>query len=45
MILLASPIWNVRAPMIMSTFAESHEFSGRAMPHEVSTAVMREELP
>jgi flavodoxin len=27
-ILLASPIWNVRAPMIMTTFAESYDFTG-----------------
>jgi flavodoxin len=27
-VLLASPVWNVRAPMIMLTFAESHDFSG-----------------
>jgi flavodoxin len=30
-VLLASPIWNVRAPMIMSTFTESHDFSGRTV--------------
>ena len=30
-ILLASPIWNVRAPMIMSTFAERHDFSGKTV--------------
>jgi flavodoxin len=30
-ILLASPIWNVRAPMIMSTFAERHDFAGRTV--------------
>jgi len=30
-ILLASPIWNVRAPMIMSTFTERHDFSGRTV--------------
>ena len=28
-ILLASPIWNVRAPMIMTTFAEAYDFSAR----------------
>jgi flavodoxin len=27
-VLLAGPIWNVRAPMIMSTFADSYDFSG-----------------
>jgi hypothetical protein len=25
------PIWNVRAPMIMSTFTERHDFSGRTV--------------
>ncbi len=30
-VLLASPIWNVRAPMIMSTFAESHDFAGKTV--------------
>jgi flavodoxin len=30
-ILLASPIWNVRAPMIMTTFAESYAFSGKTV--------------
>jgi flavodoxin len=30
-VLLASPIWNVRAPMIMSAFTERHDFSGRAI--------------
>ena len=30
-VLLASPIWNVRAPMIMSTFAESYDFSGKTV--------------
>jgi flavodoxin len=30
-VLLASPIWNVRAPMIMSTFAESHDFTGKTI--------------
>jgi Flavodoxin len=30
-VLLASPIWNVRAPTIMSTFAESHDFSGKVV--------------
>ena len=28
-ILLASPIWNVRAPMIMTTFAERYDFAAR----------------
>jgi flavodoxin len=30
-VLLGSPIWNVRAPMIMSTFAESFDFSGKTI--------------
>jgi hypothetical protein len=30
-VLLGSPIWNVRAPMIMSTFAESLDFAGKAV--------------
>jgi flavodoxin len=38
-ILLASPIWNVRPPMIMSTFAESYDFSGRTV-HPLTTHAM-----
>ena len=30
-ILLASPIWNVRAPMIMATFAERYDFAGKTV--------------
>jgi hypothetical protein len=30
-VLLGSPIWNVRAPMIMSTFAESLDFTGKTI--------------
>ena len=30
-VLLASPIWNVRAPMIMSTFAERYDFTGKTI--------------
>ena len=30
-VLLGSPIWNVRAPMIMSTFAESFDFTGKTI--------------
>ena len=30
-VLLASGIWNVRAPMIMTTFAESYDFTGRTI--------------
>ena len=28
-VLLGSPIWNVRAPMIMSTFVEGFDFTGK----------------
>jgi flavodoxin len=38
-ILLASPIWNVRAPMIMTTFTESHDFAGKTV-HPVTTYAM-----
>jgi hypothetical protein len=38
-ILLASPIWNVRAPMIMSTFVENYDFSGKTV-HPVTTYAM-----
>ncbi|MFE7568465.1 flavodoxin [Streptomyces sp. NPDC057539] len=38
-VLLASPIWNVRAPMIMSTFAERYDFRGRTV-HPVTTYAM-----
>jgi len=38
-ILLASPIWNVRAPMIMTTFVEDHDFSGKIV-HPVTTYAM-----
>ena len=30
-LLLASGIWNVRAPMIMTTFAESYDFTGKTI--------------
>jgi flavodoxin len=30
-VLLASPIWNVRAPMIMSTFADRYDFAGKTV--------------
>jgi hypothetical protein len=30
-VLLASPLWNVRPPMIMRTFAERHEFNGKTV--------------
>ena len=38
-ILLASPIWNVRAPMIMTTFAQTYDFSGKTV-HPVTTHAM-----
>ena len=39
-VLLASGIWNVRAPMIMATFAETYDFSGKTI-HPVTTHAMR----
>ena len=30
-VLLGSPLWNVRAPMIMTTFAERFDFRGKAV--------------
>jgi flavodoxin len=38
-VLLASPIWNVRPPMIMKTFAESLDFTGRTVHPVVTFAV------
>ena len=38
-VLLASPIWNVRPPMIMHTFAESHDFADTVV-HPVTTHAM-----
>ena len=38
-VLLGSPIWNVRPPMIMSTFAESHDFTGKTVHPFVTYAV------
>jgi flavodoxin len=38
-ILLASPIWNVRAPMIMTTFAERYDFTGKTV-HPITTHAM-----
>jgi flavodoxin len=38
-VLLASPIWNVRAPMIMATFTESLDFAGKTV-HPVTTYAM-----
>ena len=38
-VLLASGIWNVRAPIIMATFAESYDFTGKQV-HAVTTHAM-----
>jgi len=38
-VLLASGIWNVRAPMIMTTFAESYDFTGKTV-HPITTHAM-----
>ena len=38
-VLLASPIWNVRPPMIMHTFAESLDFTGITV-HPFTTHAM-----
>ena len=38
-ILLASPIWNLRAPMIMSTFTEAYDFAGKTV-HPLTTHAM-----
>ena len=38
-VLLGSPIWNVRPPMIMSTFAESYDFTGITVHPFVTYAV------
>jgi flavodoxin len=38
-ILLGSPIWNVRAPMMMSTFTESLDFTGKTV-HPFTTYAM-----
>ena len=38
-VLLGSPIWNVRAPMIMSTFTNSHDFTGKTVHPFVTYAV------
>lgn len=40
-VLLGSPIWNVRPPMIMSTFAERFDFSGKTIHPFVTYAVSR----
>ncbi|WP_364520442.1 flavodoxin [Nocardioides sp. LML1-1-1.1] len=38
-VLLGSPIWNVRAPMIMSTFTEALDLSGKTI-HPFTTHAM-----
>ncbi|MDG4825182.1 flavodoxin [Asanoa sp. WMMD1127] len=38
-VLLGSPIWNVRAPMIMSTFTEALDLSGKTL-HPFTTHAM-----
>jgi hypothetical protein len=38
-VLLASPIWNVRPPMIMRTFAEGYDFTGKTV-YPVTTYAM-----
>ena len=38
-VLLGSPIWNVRTPMIMSTFVEGFDFAGKAVFPFVTFAV------
>jgi flavodoxin len=38
-VLLGSPIWNVRAPMIMTTFTESLDFTGKTI-HPLTTHAM-----
>lgn len=38
-VLLASPIWNVRAPMIMSTFTGAYDFTGKTVLPVVTYAV------
>ena len=38
-ILLASPIWNVRPPMIMPTFAERYDFTGKTV-YPITTYAM-----
>lgn len=38
-VLIGSPIWNVRTPMIMSTFGQSHDFNGKTVHPFVTYAV------
>lgn len=38
-VLLGSPIWNVRPPMIMTTFTESYDFTGKTVHPFVTYAI------
>jgi hypothetical protein len=38
-VLLGSPIWNVRPPMIMHTFADSYDWTGKIV-HPITTYAM-----
>jgi len=38
-VLVGSPVWNVRPPMIMTTFLEGHDLTGRAVHPFVTYAV------
>lgn len=38
-VLLGSPIWNVQAPMIMSTFTDALDFTGKTIPPFVTYAI------
>lgn len=38
-VLLASPIWNVRPPMIMHTFADTYDWAGKTV-HPITTYAM-----
>jgi flavodoxin len=38
-VLLGSPIWNVRPPMIMTTFTQSYDFTGKTVHPVVTYAV------
>jgi flavodoxin len=38
-VLVGSPIWNVRPPMLMLTFAEAHDFTGKRVHPFVTYAV------
>jgi flavodoxin len=38
-VLLGSPIWNVRPPMIMHTFAETYDFTAKTV-HPITTHAM-----